>query len=263
PFVGRDDELRRLVELLAQAREGRRQIAFITGSAGIGKTALVEALLAAPEVSAAAIPVTVARGSCVEQLGTREPYMAVLEALGRLARRPGASRLSGLLRRGAPAWLLQAPWFVAEDQAQGPARSLQLVRPERMLREFAVLMEELTAEMPVVLVLEDLHWSDISTVDLLSVLGERDEPARLLVIGTFRHAEAVVNEHPVLHASRTLRARRRCVELALSDLTVEGVERYLLARFPGSDFPSELASRIHRETDGNPLFVVSVVDSLL
>jgi len=117
PFVGRAEELRRLADLLAQAHAGRRQIVFVSGSAGIGKTALVEALLASPEIHAAR-PVSVARGSCVELHGQREPYMPVLEALGRLARRPDSSRLHGLLRQVAPTWLAQTPWLVAKDEAQ-------------------------------------------------------------------------------------------------------------------------------------------------
>src|SRR5262245_23801789 len=206
-FVGRDEELCRLGELLALSRTGRRQVVFITGPAGIGKTALVEAFLTSTAVHATAMPASVARGFCVEQLGPREPYMPVLEALGRLTRRPDAHRLTDLLRRVAPTWLAQTPWLIGEEEA---ARSLehrlQFVRPERMLREFTILMEELTAEGPLVLVLEDLHWSDPSTVDLLSVLGEREEAARLLVIGTYRSAEAAVHEHPVLHGARTLQA---------------------------------------------------------
>src|SRR5262245_51327410 len=264
PFVGRDEEVRRLAGLLAQARAGRRQAAFIIGPAGIGKTALVEAFLTSPEVRGRAGAVSVARGFCVEQLGPREPYMPVLEALGRLTHRADAGGLGELLGRVAPTWLAQTPWLIGEeDNAQALERSPQFVRPERMLREFAVLMEALTADQPLVLVLEDLHWSDPSTVDLLSVLGEREETARLLVIGTYRSDEAVVHEHPVLHAARTLQGRHRCVEVALSDLPVEGVEDYLQARFPGSDFPSKLAPRIHQETDGNPLFVVGAVDSLV
>src|SRR5215831_15400163 len=264
PFVGRDEEVRRLAGLLAQARAGRRQVAFIIGPAGIGKTALVEAFLTSPEVRARAGAVSVARGFCVEQLGPREPYMPVLEALGRLTHRPDGGRLGELLRRVAPTWLAQTPWLIGgEETARSLERSLQFVRPERMLREFTILMEELTAERPLVLVLEDLHWSDPSTVDLLSVLGEPNETARLLVICTYRSAEAVVHEHPVLHAARTLEAHHRCVVLALSDLTVEGVQDYLQARFRGSDFPPGLASRIHQNTDGNPLFMVGAVDSLV
>src|SRR5262249_45580066 len=137
PFVGRDEELRQLARLLAHAQAGRRQVAFITGPAGIGKTALVGAFLTSLEVRAPAPGVSVARGFCVEQLGPREPYMPVLEALGRLTRRPDAGRLSELLRRVAPTWLAQTPWLIGEgDDARALERSLQFVRPERMLREF-------------------------------------------------------------------------------------------------------------------------------
>jgi DNA-binding winged helix-turn-helix (wHTH) protein/type II secretory pathway predicted ATPase ExeA/tetratricopeptide (TPR) repeat protein len=263
PFVGRAKELQRLAELLAKACEGRRQIVFITGPAGIGKTTLVRAFLDSLAGHEASTYVRVARGFCVEQHGPREPYMPVLEALGRLASRTDAGRLGALLHRVAPTWLVQMPWLIGGDEAKALQQMLQFVRPERMVREFAVLMEELTNEMSLVLVLEDLHWSDASTIDLLSVLGERDEKARLLVIATYRPADAIVGEHPVSHAMRNLHMHRQCVELALSDLTAEDVRAYLQARFPGSDFPSALAPPIHRHTDGSPLFISSVVDSLL
>ena len=138
----------------------------------------------------------------------------------------------GLLRRVAPTWLAQMPWLIGDDEEQALRQSLQAVRPERMLREFAALIEALTTDVTLVLVLEDLHWSDPSTVDLLSVLAERHESARLLVIGTYRPADAIVREHVLMSAVRTLHVRRRCVELPLSDLTEEGVRSYLAGAFP-------------------------------
>ncbi len=284
PFVGRATELQKLAALFAKARAGERQVVFATGSAGIGKTALVEAFLDAemtvsgfgsqvpgfrddqPETRSQkpkSRAVWIARGRCVEQYEPREAYMPVIEALERLARRPDAGHLAVLLRRVAPTWLAQMPWLIGDDEAQALRQSLQAVRPERMLREFAALIETLTTDVPLVLVLEDLHWSDASTVDLLSVLAERRESARLLVIGTYRPADAVVYEHVLMRAVRTLHVRRHCVEIALSDLTEEAVQSYLQARFPGSDFPLALARLIHKHTDGNPLFMSAVVDQLL
>jgi DNA-binding winged helix-turn-helix (wHTH) protein len=262
-FVGRATERRRLAGLFAKARGGERQVVFVTGPAGIGKTALVEAFLDAPAVREAEAPVWIARGLCVEQHGEREAYLPVLEALERLARRPDAGRLARLLRRVAPTWLAQVPWLIGHGDEQALRQSLQAVRPQRMLREFAALVEALTTDVTLVLVLEDLHWTDASTVDLLSMLAERRESARLLVIGTYRPAEAVVREHVLMSAIRALRARRRCVELALSDLTEEEVRSYLQARFTGSDFPPPLARLIYKHTDGHPLFVAAVVDHML
>ena len=262
-FVGRAKELQRLAGALAKARAGKRQIVFITGPAGIGKTALVEAFLDSPAVRESAAPLWIACGVCVDQHGPREAYMPVIDALERLARRPDAKRLTAVLRRVAPTWLAQVPRLIGDKEAQALRQSLQGVRSVRMLREFAAFVEMLAANVTLVLVLEDLHWSDPSTVDLLSVLGERRESARLLVIGTYRPADAIVHEHVLLTTARKLRVRRQSVEIPLSDLTEAGVRSYLQARFPGSDFPPALARVIHKHTDGNPLFIAGVVDHLL
>src|SRR5262249_23170917 len=130
PLVGRAKELRRLVELFARARDGHRQIVFITGPAGIGKTALARAFLASLEDREAPRDVWVATGAAVEQHGPREPYMPVLEALGRLASLPEADRLGALLRRVAPTWLAQTPWLIGEGEASALQQTLQFVRPE-------------------------------------------------------------------------------------------------------------------------------------
>lgn len=80
PFIGRAEELRRLETLLASVRGGQREIVFVTGEAGIGKTALVEAFLDLPAVRQGPTPIRVARGFCLEQHGPPEPYMPVLNA---------------------------------------------------------------------------------------------------------------------------------------------------------------------------------------
>jgi predicted ATPase len=155
--VGREAVLARLHAAWAQARQGWRQVCFVTGEAGIGKTAVVEAFAAQV---ATAPGVWLAQGQCVEHYGTREAYLPVLEALGQRVRAPGGARLVALLRQQAPTWLVQLPWLLTDaDRAQFP-HELQGTTRERMLRELAEVLETLTAETPLVLVLEDLHWSD-------------------------------------------------------------------------------------------------------
>ncbi len=202
-------------------------MAFVSGEAGIGKSALVEAFLASPEVRASPTTVWVASGLCIQQHGySPEPYMPVLEALDRLARRPDAGGVTRLLRHVAPMWLAQIPWLGDGEAAppEGP-QTLPVPGTARMLREFAAFVESLTASGTLVLVLEDLHWSDPSTVDLLSLLGQRRDPARLLVIGTYRPAEVAVHEHVLATVLQTLRLRHQCVEMPLHELARGGRAR--------------------------------------
>jgi predicted ATPase len=106
-----------------------------------------------------------------------------------------------------------------------------------MLREGVALLEAMASEAPLVLALEDLHWSDPSTVDLLTRIGQRRESARLLIIATYRAAEVAVHEHPLGAAVRTLRGQRLCTAITLDELTHDAVRRYLETRFPGAALP--------------------------
>src|SRR6185503_6391197 len=101
----------------------------------------------------------------------------------------------------------------------------------RMLRELAEALEVITTERPLVLVLEDLHWSDVSTLDLLSMLARRQEAARLLIIGTYRPVEVLTRDHPLKGIKQELQLHGQCEELALDFLSEAAVEEYLGHRF--------------------------------
>jgi DNA-binding winged helix-turn-helix (wHTH) protein len=258
-FVGRQPELHRLHECLHRARQGERQLVFITGEAGIGKTALAEAFLRTP--AARGPDVHVLHGQCVQQHGGREPYMPVLEALERLLRAPAGSPLIPLCRRVAPCWCAQIPWLLADGPPAGFQAAMLTAPPERMLREVGALVDAVAMNSTIVLLLEDLHWSDNATLDLIAFLAQRRDPARLLILGTYRPAEASAQDHPVREVKRTLRARRRCIDLALGYLSTADVRGYLRARF--GDAIQDLAPLLHERTDGNPLFVVAIVEELI
>ena len=262
-LVGRETELIRLHQLLEVAAGGTRQTVFITGEAGIGKTTLVEAFLAAVASRSGAGETIVAAGQCVRRNSGQEPLMPVLEAVGRLARGPRAARVVQLLREHAPAWLIQLPWLVELGELQDLRAGLSGTTPERMLRVFAQLVEELTNDVTLVLVLEDLHWADDSTVDLVSILAQRPERARLLLLGSYRAAEAIANAGPFDGMRRLLGLKHRCVELPLDLLPLSGVEAYLAVRFGGPGTPAPLARLLHAQSEGNPLFLATAVDHLV
>src|SRR5215471_3777192 len=164
PLVGREAALAQLRHWLARACQGERQVVFVTEKAGIGKTALVETFLAQVR---AAPQLWVAHGQCVEHYGVGEAYLPMLEALGRLCRAPERERVLALLRQRAPLWLVQMPWLLSAAEQEALQRALGGATRERMLREMAEALDTLTAERPLVLVFEDLHWSDYATLDLL------------------------------------------------------------------------------------------------
>src|SRR5262249_35129774 len=154
---------------------------FVTGEPGIGKTALIDAFLAGlagspgdPNGSAAnrvTASAWIARGQCVEQYGAGEPYLPILEALGRLCREAGREQHLALLDRYAPTWLVQMPTVLDAGALEALQRKVAGATRERMLREMGDALEALAAEQPLVLWLEDLHWSDVSTLELLAMLG--------------------------------------------------------------------------------------------
>lgn len=255
-IAGREDKLEILAAALREALAHRRQMVFLVGDAGIGKTTVVDALLEHAAPSA-----TIARGACVEQYGAGEAYLPVLDALGRACRGAEGERIVAVLARHAPSWLTQLPGTVSDDQLAELQKKLQGVTQARMLRELADALEVLGTERPFVLALEDLHWSDTSTVELLAMLGRRREPARLLVIGTLRRTE-LPKAHPLARVIGELVSHRQAMQLALEPLPVAAVDRYLAQRFRGHAFPDGFAAALHTTTAGHPLFLVAMLDDL-
>jgi predicted ATPase len=199
----------------------------------------------------------VLHGQCIKQHGEREPYMPVLEALERLLHSPAGTALIPSFRRTAPCWYVQIPWLGSEGEPPGFHGAMMSAPPERMLREIGAFLESVAAQPTIVLLLEDLHWGDHATASLLAFLAERRDHARLLIIGTYRPVEATIQDHPIREITRTLRAHRRGIELALDYLSVSDVRRYLHGRF--GDGVRDLGAHSPR-TDGNPLFVVAIVE---
>jgi predicted ATPase/DNA-binding winged helix-turn-helix (wHTH) protein len=265
-LVGREAQLAQLHGWLEATRHGARRIVFVTGEPGIGKTTLVEAFLA--QVSNAD-GWRIVQGQCVEQYGAGEAYLPILEALERLGRLLGREQLAGTLRQFAPMWLLQLPSLTQPAERTQLQQQLAGATRHRMLRELAQTLEILTVEHPLIVWLEDLHWSDYSTLDLVSTLARRRESARLLVIGTYRPVNVLLSDHPLHVVKQELQLHGHCQELALGLLSDMDVTAYLRTRLAGGADPvplphfQHLARLIHQHTDGNPLFMVSVVNDLI
>jgi DNA-binding winged helix-turn-helix (wHTH) protein/predicted ATPase len=254
--LGRDAELGRLNGWLARALRGERQLIFVSGEPGIGKTTLVSAV----RDQAAARGIWMAWGQCLEHYGAGEAYLPVLDGLSRLGRTAGTERITELLRRHAPTWLLELPSLIPTVEREALRQQVIGASRERMLRELAEAIEAITAEAPLMIVLEDLHWSDFSTLDLIAYLARRRDRARLIVIGTYRPVDVILGDHPLKAVKRELLAHGLCRELPLEYLTEAAVEEYLGVTLPGHRLPKWLVRIIHRRTEGNPLFMVNLVE---
>src|SRR5262249_31783002 len=178
-------------------------------------------------------------------------------------RGPSHERFRPLLEQHAPTWLAQMPALLSAAEQEALQRRTLGATRERMLRELAEALEVLTTEQPLVLVVEDLHWSDYATLDWLSFVARRRELARLLVVGTYRPEEVILREHPLKSVKQELQLHSLCQELALELLPERAVAAYLTARFPDHQVQAALVHTLYQRTEGNPLFLVTIVEELL
>lgn len=257
-IVGRADELATLQAALAKAETGTRQLCFVIGDPGIGKTTLVDTFVESLG------NVAVATGQCIEQHGTAEAYMPVIQVFSQLrkAEDTAAETLATLLRH-APTFLAQMPHLVPDGQLDEVQRLARGGNETRVVRELFESIEAMAAQRTLVIVLEDIQWADLATLDLIGALGQRRERARLLLIATSRVAEASTPSHPTNRTLRPLVARNGAIQIDVERIAATDVTALLARRFPANTFPPGLAIALDQMTAGIPLFVAAVVDDLV
>ena len=253
--VGRDKERAELHAAFRNASAGHGHLLSISGDAGSGKTTLVESFL--DGLSTGGTACRIGRGRCSERLAGSEAYLPVVEALESLLHGAPAS-VGPVFSAFAPAWYSQVASATPASGVAKPAEP-QGGSQERLKREIAALGRELSHSQPLVLFFDDVHWADVSTIDLLAYLTPRFATLRVLMIVTSRPSDLRLANHPFLSLRQDLQARRLCHELALDMLTPDDVERYFALEFPGHRFPLELPRLIHAKTEGSPLFMADLV----
>lgn len=243
-LAGRAEELAALADALKMADQGKRQVVFVTGDPGIGKTALVDAF------SHAAGDATAGRGHCMRSQSHKEEFYPVLEALGEFCESAQGEEAREVMARLAPGWLTHR------------GRDSNAVHSVRNVGELCAALEEMAKRRTLLLVLDDLQWADEPTVDVISALARRRGPARLLVVATL-HPDHPNTALPVRMLRQDLMRRGLCCELALQPLDEAAVQEMIAGELDQAQVAPEIGGFVHGRSGGNPLFVLGLLRHLM
>ncbi|HET6218320.1 MAG TPA: AAA family ATPase [Acidobacteriaceae bacterium] len=263
-IVGRQQELQRLNERLGHATQGDRQVILLSGETGIGKTALIDLFC---RQWCSEDQVCIARSQCVEGFAGKEAYYPVIEALGQLCSPNEGQKYLHVMQQRAPSWYAQ----FAALRGDGPAPMAG--RGERTLNEICDAIEAMASDKTLVFVFEDLHWADLSTLDLISALARRRQASRLLLLSSYRPAEVSAGQHPLKRLKQDLVTHKLCADVPLGPLGRDAVRDYLIQELNSQalggqesneeTLPKGLASFVHQHCEGNPLFMIAMLEHLI
>ncbi|PWD51612.1 hypothetical protein C8046_14120 [Serinibacter arcticus] len=259
-IVGRRAELAQLHGALATAADGRATLTLLGGDAGGGKTRLLEELVG----EARATGWTAVTGSCVQVGDYGLPYLPVIDLLRQLeahdpallqaqvARRPAlASLLPHLAGVATTGELLAETLVSGEGSADSLAQGLLF---EAVLQTFV----EIAATTPLLLVVEDLHWADRSTRDLLGFVARALREARVAVVASYR-TDDLHRRHPLRPHLAELNRLPQVEHVTLPPLSVAEVAE-LVEAITGTPPTPQRADELQRRSDGNPFYAEQLID---
>jgi DNA-binding CsgD family transcriptional regulator len=249
-LVGRSGQLMALEAALAQAGRGGSPAVMIGGEAGVGKSRLVREFAERARGAGA----RVLTGGCLELGADSVPFAPFIAVLRGLVRDLGAAGVAGLLPGGSAgelARLLPELGEPAGTDDPGQARA-------RLFEQVLILLERLAEAGRVVLVLEDMHWADRSSRDLLAFLiGNQQSAAGALIVVTFR-SDDLDRAHPVRPLLAELDRLEWVTRMDLDRLRRQDTSR-LVAQITGRSPDDGLLAAVYRRAEGNPLFVEALL----
>ena len=256
-FVGRDAELEKLHDAFDEALAGHGSLAMVVGEPGIGKTSLCEQLAAYVSEKGGKTLV----GHCYEEGSLSLPYLAFVEAVRSYVLVLEPEDLKAQLAQGADELARVVPEIRERMQIQLATPGDPEEERYRLLQAASDFLRNAAAAQPMVVVLEDLHDADRGTLDMLTHLARNLSGSRLLVVGTYRDVQ-VDRTHPLAGALAELRRVTSFERIPLRGLTQDEVHRMLQA-IAGHEVPWRWAEVVHRQTEGNPLFIQEVMRYLV
>lgn len=259
-LVGRDDLLQQLTQAWGTAKGGQKQLLFLQGEAGLGKTAVINHWLEQQFTDNA--DCLVATTGCFDQRGSSEPYLPILDALGALLNSPQQAGVKKSLRQYAPGWFFQIPSLIQAEDKEVLKQELFGVTTQRMLREFVDFIEALTQTTPLLLCIEDLHWCDVASLDLIMSLAQRRNFSRFMLLGSFRSSELRQDDSAFRSVYSQLSLHQQCRSIVLPALTRDEVSDWLQQRLPEALQTEEYTDLFYRYTEGSPLLLYTTIEHL-
>lgn len=257
--VGRTAEVDALALLAAEAAAGATRVALVRGEAGIGKSSVVDRLVATVSGRDDLRRMRAAVGRAVGYLQGAPPYLPIVSAIEQLATGDGGAAVVAALQAHAPDLLAQMPWLAPGSQA--PLATSEAAQRRDLAARLADFLAAVTAQFPVAIVLEDGHDADAPTIELVASLLEESRVKHLLVVVTYRPGEAALAPNGLAPAAARIEAMDGGSAINLELLGRAEVAEYLRARDP-SFWTDAMISSVHRRSGGNPLFMVTVADTV-
>ena len=251
PLVGRETELRRLLAALDTVADGQGRLLLLTGEPGVGKTRLAQEVMR----QAGERGFRVLAGRCYEQY-TSLPFFPFVEALT-----TGMASASPILHQETPRRFAYLGRLLPDLLESPPVREGEDVRL-RIWYAVGGFLAALAAEAPVALLLDDLHWADSASLELLLHLARRVAGDRVLLLGTYRDVE-VNRQHPLEAALGELVRERLVEEISLRGLAVTDTAALIGAHFGLAEVSGELRDLLQARTEGNPFFIEEVLKALV
>ena len=256
-FVGRREEMGQLERALKDVLSGSARVVMLAGEPGIGKTRLAQEL--APHAQAEGARVL--WGRCFEDVGT-PPYWPWVQLIRSYAEGCDPETLRAEMGHGAAIIAEIVPELGELLPDLEPPRRVE--DPDharfRLFDSVATFLRSASQGQPLVIALEDLHWADAASLMLLEHIAKVVSDVRMLLLGTYRDVE-LRRGHPLAHTLGELRRERSFQRVVLRGLAEENVGE-LMRHASSEEPPAQLISDVHAQTEGNPLFVVEVVDLL-
>ena len=249
-FVGREREMAELGEALADSVSGQGRFALISGEPGIGKSRICSELAADAEKNGMEVVI----GHCVEQeVIAFLPFVEILERY--IDRTRSTDELRRLMGEEGPELgrLLPKLRHILPDLPTPPGLEVHLAR-RHLFNCFCDFLARRAREQPTLLILEDLHWADDSTLALVDHLSQHRPTLPLMVIGTYRSSRADLNPNLTRTLERLVRGRL-ATEIRLEGLGSAEVALMLQGLLGSPGAPAEVVREFSARTDGNPFFI--------